>query len=257
MELNSAQLEKLPLDALKKMQSIDADLMIASRITAGDQQAINYLLGDFSAGFLDYIASAIMHRQPVCTGGAWHYYPTVTSEFYEFIGAAFVDGCPTWHKIGLYSGIATRGQRQARLYTYVSTITVRHFVHLKQKEDRQNAMTAKNISATMHENADIDTLLKYDGFDEINPDTLCDEESEFDWAWNRLPEKDRKTLTCLVVEERDTLEAFDLLAEYIDTDTPTSAYTRKQRQDAMSSMKRRAKKHLRQLIVEYRKKQKK
>ena len=63
-------------------------------------------------------------------------------------------------------------------------------------------------------------------------------------------------LKYLVIEDRNPIEIFDEMIQYVETTIPPEQYTRKQKQDAMSLMKRRAKLHLRMLIVEQRKQKK-
>lgn len=254
MNITTTDLSSIPLTQLNKQQTIDADLEIARRIVGNDSQTVDYFLGRFSQPFLNYIGNGIMRCQPMYVNGVACYYPMIASEYYEFIGAAFANDLPTWHKIALYRGITNDGKRQARLYTYVSTITVRYFLKRKQKEDRAKEKMLKNNSVGMIENMDVSILLKYDGFDEIDLEKECKEESEFDWAWKQLSPKDRLILQRLVIEECEPVDAFDELIDFVDTQIPAESYTRKQRQNAMSLLKQRAKTHLRKLIVEYRKK---
>lgn len=100
---------------------------------------MNFFLEEFSIKILDYIGKNIMCRPPVLVKGVYCYSPTVTTEYFEFIGAAFHDGIPTWHKIELYKGTVS-DKRPARLYSYVSTISMRYFVKLKKKEDNEKNM---------------------------------------------------------------------------------------------------------------------
>lgn len=93
----------------------------------------------------------------------------------------------------------------------------------------------------MIENVGLDILNKYSGFDEIEIGEVCDTDTEIGWAWKHLPEKDRVVLKYLVMEERNSLDVFDELIQYVDSKIPPSCYTRTQRQNAMSLLKQRAK----------------
>ena len=244
-------MNSLSFDVLKKMQDVNADLEIARRVVKNDSLAVNFFLEEFSIKILDYIGKNIMCRPPVLVKGVYCYSPTVTTEYFEFIGAAFHDGIPTWHKIELYKGTVS-DKRPARLYSYVSTISMRYFVKLKKKED--NEKKHANSSFCVIENVGLDILNKYSGFDEIEIGEVCDTDTEIGWAWKHLPEKDRVVLKYLVMEERNSLDVFDELIQYVDSKIPPSCYTRTQRQNAMSLLKQRAKKHLRKLTEEYRRK---
>lgn len=251
MNVSLSEMNSLPFDVLKKMQNVNADLEIARRVVGNDSLVVTFFLKEFSSKFLDYIGKNIMCRPPVMVNGVYCYSPTVIAEYYEFIGAVFRDGKPTWHKLELYKGTVSN-QRPARLYSYVSTISMRYFVKLKKKEDKEKKHT--DCSFCVIENIGPDILNKYSGFDEIELGEVCDTDTEIGWAWKHLPEKDRVVLKYLVMEERNSLDVFDELIQYVDSKIPPSCYTRTQRQNAMSLLKQRAKKHLRKLIEEYRRK---
>ena len=180
-------------------------------------------------------------------------YTDVSSQYYEFIGAKFIDKKPTWHKVSLYKGIKNKGEKEARLYTYINTITVRHFIYnIKKKSDKNKE---KNLD-DMPESMSISILKEYDGFDEISLEEDDTKYKELEVAWEKLPKRDQLILKYLVMEDRNPLEIFDEMIQYVETTIPSEQYTRKQKQDAMSLMKRRAKLHLRMLIVEQRKQKK-
>ena len=249
MKLVINNLETVSLNYLKYLQTVEGDIEIAKRVVKNDNQVVHYFLGEFSMPFLDYIGNEIMKFDGCYINNVLHYYPDISGDYYEFIGAKFIDKVPTWHKVSLYKGIKNKGTKEARLYTYINTITVRHFIGLKKKQDKNKE---KNFD-DMLESLIISVLKEYDGFDEISLTEDPQEYKELDIAWSKLPKKDQLILKYLVIEELDPLEIFDEMIQYVQTAIDPKLFTKKQKQDAMSLMKRRAKDHLRKLIVELRK----
>ena len=232
----------LPKELLK-LQTIEADLEFARRIAANQQQAVDYFLNVFSRPLVEYIAANIMKYEAVYLDGVLCYYPQLISEYYEFIAARLEGPKPEWRKVALYAA-----QNEARFYSYINTISVRHFIKVEAREEKNNIIC-------LTEKGDLETLRKYNGFD---ADSLMHQQSdEIIWAWRQLPERDRLILNCTVIEERDTEEVFDMIKKLVEWKTPPEQLSPKKRQDAVALLKRRAKKHLRLLIIAYRNKQRK
>ena len=236
------------LDYLKKLRNIDGDLEIARRVVENDTATVNYFLGEFSAPILDYVGKNIMKTSGCLVNDKLHYYMEHSGEYYEFIGAKFENNIPQWNKISLYRAKQNKGESEARLYTYVNVITVRHFIALKQKKDKNKW---ENLD-DMPESMTISILKEYEGFDEISLAEEKEEYKELDIAWAKLPERDQLILTYLVIQDANPLDIFDEMIQYVDTKISPDQFSVKQKQDAMSLMKRRAKKHLCNLIVEQR-----
>ena len=240
------------LNYLKKLQTVEGDLEIAKRVVNNDTITVNYFLGEFSFPFLNYIEKNILKNEIYYINNISSHYLGISGDYYKFIGAKFTDGKPTWHKVSLYKGIKNKGEKEARLYTYINTITVRHFINVKKKLDKNKEKSLDDMPEFMS----ISILKEYDGFDEFSLEEDDSKYKELEVAWEKLPERDQLILKYLVIEDRNPLEIFDEMIQYVETTIPLEQYTKKQKQDAMSLMKRRAKRHLRMLIVEQRKQKK-
>jgi len=251
MDICISDIKEASLGYLRKLQSIEGDLEIARRVVENDKQTVNFFLDEFSRPFLDYIGGEIMKRDGVYVRDIFCYYPTVYAEYFEFIGAGFLENIPEWHKVSLYKGIKNNGGKDARLYTYINTITVRYFIAIKKKEDKKKEIVGDNLLETV----DVNILKEYDGFDEIVfEEEMHRENVELKWAWGQLKKHEQLILQYLVIEGLKPLDVFDTMISYINTNLNPQLYSKKQKQDAMSLMKQRAKVHLRKLIIEFRKK---
>lgn len=236
-----ANITKISLRDLISIQSIDSDKELARRIVANKKDAVNYFLGDFSYPFLEYFAKNILKRDGVFHNGEFCYYITVAAEYFEFIASPIYHNIPGWHKVSLYEA-----KNDSRLYTYVSTITGRYFNKLREKE-----LKMENKATQLKENFHYEVLSMYDGF---SADALLMKDSdEMKWAWSKLDERDQMVLTYTIVEERDSLEIYDLLVPYISQRKEYSdGLSSKRKQNIVALLKIRAKRHLRKLIVKYR-----
>lgn len=251
MDICIQNLEMANLDYLKRLQCVEADLEIAKRITINDKIAVEYFLKELSIPFLEYIGKNIMNAEGVYVHGILKYSLPISGEYYEFMGAKFVNQQPMWHKISLYRGKSLNGGKEARLYTYADVITTRHFIALKKKEEKNREKSLDE----MLESDDVFILREYNGFDEIilEDEMESSKSRELRLAWEKLPVRDRLILQYIVIDELEPLEVFDEMIQYVKTSKKPGLYNRKMKQNAMSLMKQRAIAHLRKLIVELRK----
>lgn len=233
-----------------KKGNIDEDKIFAKEIVYNNQIATTFFLGDYSTPLLRYIASAILrlehffdHVEP---------YQNIMGDFYTFIAAPFtgIDNNPQWHKIDLY-----KGENKARLYTYVSRITIRFFI----KNKKEYAVRDKK-SVDVLEFVDYGALLKGEYIEEESAEDNIQPLQKLRKAYLKLKERDRSVLQCLVLEKMHWAEAFEILRIYLDPLGPDKSWEgwsyeqkqnaidefwdNKQKQDAMAGLKKRAIEHL-------------
>lgn len=229
----------LPLRILIAIGDINSDIEIAHRVEANNPETVDYFLSVFSRPMLEYIGKKIMCRTGVLTNGVLSYSPSVFGEYYEFISSPIIDGSPQWRKLSLFKG-------NARLITYVTTITTRHFIKMRNKELED---PLKKNAVSLQENPMIETLIMYNDFD---GEALSNLTPELEWAWNNLSEKDREVLNVLVIDEVPPIEAFDTLIKYVERETSQSMLSKQQKQTIVALLKHRAKKHLLSFVSKYR-----
>ena len=203
-----------------------ANKEFANRVVENLPIAVSYYLGPLSQGLLNKI-----NRER----GTDSY-----TDLYLFLAHPFdtLDGTPKWHKVSLYDA------RSCSLQSYTSTIALRHFYKVINRERKQ-----KQSNVELLDFCDYQTLLECD---------LPIEESDsldqivVKQAFQTLNERDKLVLRYLVIEKKTGIETYELLQDYI-TPEPKNGYTSdeikhswslKQKQDAVSLLKGRALKKL-------------
>ncbi len=237
------KLSSLPLKILVTLNNTQSDIELARRVENNVSEAVDFFLNRLSRPMLEYIGKNIMNCSGEYREGAVCYSPSIYGEYYEFISSPIIGCIPQWHKLSLY-----QGKNGARLLSYTTTITVRYFIKIRNKELEEEK---KKSTVSLQENPEVETLIKYNYFD---GESLSEESVELRWAWRKLSEKDREVLSLLVIDEIPPIEAFDTLIKYVERETPNTMLTTSQKQTMMSLLKHRAKKHLLSLIFLYRKK---
>lgn len=232
--------------------TIEADITYANLVVVNNPIAVKHFLNQYSMPFLKYIGREIVRVSPVILiSGEADYTLPIMGEYYEFISAPNINGIPGWRKLFLYEG-----KNGSRLYSYVSTITLRYFISVQSRRKKQSSILTSFYEGEKIESVEMEVLMDYNGFER---DKIMHQSDEMRNAWQKLPERDQKVLECLVVDGISGLEAFQLLSPYLNPklNIPIDDWTTKQKQDAMALLKQRAKKHLRQLIIVERQKNRK
>lgn len=243
---NTAELAFCSLTQLKRLlrqQNLSAEYEFIRRISNNNVQEVHFFLNEYSIPMLNSIGKDIHTDIVIDTSGKVTYYHELMTPFYLFISARNKE----WHKLLLF-----KNKKNAHLTAYLSCITSRFFYKEKIKEEN-NDLNKKTIS--LQENEDIAILLEQvrNPDDTTNP-ALVELALK---AKNMLPEeRDRKVLELLVMDDTDTLDAFEELSAYIipsPSSPPIVDWDNKRKQNAVSLLKLRAKEHLR---IEFQKLQK-
>lgn len=211
------------------------------------EEARNYFLKDFSLPILLYISTNLYHQT------SWE---EIFGEYYEFISKENKESHTPYYKVTLYSK-----QKDTTLRKYITVITTRYFVDEKIKEDKLNGnMISIDSASTYCENKSGNTVIENPWFNllignkgddesnDIKPETY----QKIDYVLSKLPERETKAIELMVMDDLSALEAFEELEPYLQRNakTPTSTWTKKQKQDAMSLLKGRALKHFK-IIIEH------
>lgn len=235
---NTTELVFLSLPQLKRLlrqQNLYAEYEFIRRISNNNVQEVHFFLNEYSIPMLNSIGKDIHADIIIDVSGKVTYYHDLMAPFYFFISARNKE----WHKLLLF-----KNKSNAHLTAYLSCITSRFFYKEKFKEGN-NDINKKTIS--LQENEDIAILLEQ----VKNPDATTDPVlvALALKAKNMLPEeRDRKVLELLVMDDTDSLDAFEELSAYIipaPSSPPIVDWDKKRKQNAVSLLKLRAKEHLR------------
>lgn len=231
-EMSSVSL--LQLAKLLKQQNTSAEHEFVHRISNNAKLEVQYFLNEYSIPMLNSIGKDIHADITIDTSGRVSYYQSLMAPYYFFISARDLK----WHKLCLF-----KNKNDASLASYLSCITSRFFRNEKMKEDN-NSINKKSIS--VQENEDVAILLEQrEDIDETIDPTLLSLALK---AKDRLPdERDRKVIELLIMDDTDTLDAFEELSAYIapKKSPPIKDWDNKRKQNAVSLLKLRAKEHLR------------
>ncbi len=212
---------------LKDDLEYEANKELAQRIVKNETKAVHYYLTIIGAPIMKYIENTIIYRD-------------ITAEYYMFLSEPFdkKEEKACWHRIDLYKGI------NCLLSTYTSNIACRHFCKEANKERKKRISEGELL-----EYVDYESLIKCEKVsdDEEGSQTYCVRQ-----AYQLLSERDKSVLRCLVIDKMSALDAFPLLASFINprpkdglsSEEIKVAWTNKQRQDALSLLKGRALEHL-------------
>lgn len=94
------QIRQVLLD--KHREGRDADLELARRVVSNNVPSVNYYIGEFSDGIVDYVKKAIYKGKDP------------RSDMYVILSSPIqIDGTPAWHRVSLY-----RAYKGCSLQTY-------------------------------------------------------------------------------------------------------------------------------------------
>lgn len=232
--IEMSSLSLLQLKSLLKQQNTLAEYELVRRVSGNEIKEVAFFLNEYSTPMLNCIGKDIHADVTIDTSGRVSYYQSLMAPYYFFISAQDLK----WHKLCLFGN-----KDNASLTSYLSCITSRFFRKEKIKEDNDNIN--KN-SISVQENEDVPILLeqKEDLDETIDPVLMALALK----AKDRLPdERDRKVIELLIMDDTDTLDAFEELSAYIAPKKSLSIkdWDTKRKQNAVSLLKLRAKEHLR------------
>lgn len=254
MDIVTQNLELLSFDVIKKHlvgKNIinEYELEFVRRIIQRDEKLLyvqiarNYFLTDYSSSFLDYIASSICKEENGLK---------IKGEYFEFISKSDYKTNTPYYKLTLYTA-----KNQATLLSYVSTITARHFTakYCKDSEIKKtvslesfNTSTLNICKSEVIDNPWFNTLIQCEADDVLSK--YGQTEQSLYTALQKLPEREQLIIKLMVMGDASALDAFEDLEPYLaqNAKTPTSTWTKKQKQDAMSLLKGRALSHLKKIM---------
>ncbi len=212
-----------------------ANLELARRVCANESRTVDYYISTLCKSNIDFIAKSIVHRY-------------VMSEYYMFLcNPISEENVPQWKKVRGY-----KAANDCTLKTYTSTIACRHFAKIAKKE-KEEEMRKDELLEFM----DYEALLVCD---KVDDDSDSPTRAVMRKAYSQLLDRDKMVLKLLIIEKKNSLEAFELLKDNIHprakdgmtSDEVKANMNVKQKQDAVSLLKGRALERLQEFyLVEY------
>lgn len=227
-------------------KDIDANLKFAQGVI-NNQDPIHsmYFWGDYSEPILAYIIiKAIKH--PYASEEDMREY---SGDYEDFVMGPFdkETGKSKWYQLKTY-----RGENGLKLKGWLQRNGYQYFIQKEQEKERINRREAGGESLTK---LPLKTLLDDSGI----PEGLSDEDLKvikaLRNAWRQLCNKDKVVLTVTVLNKLHWTEEWNRLNEYVDPKGGRESmkdWTNLEKQNSISRLKNRAKKHLRKrYFIEY------
>ena len=229
-----------------RLNDINDDLAFVEKVRTNDKDAVAFFLQTYSKPLMEYIGRNVLKLMPLPV-----YKPrradTPPSEqfeeysygigcygmYYEFIAALFrePDKQPQWNKLAYYAD-----NPRSRFYTYLSVISVRHF--LKHHPDKER--TASDDDADSYdENERLYLMLCLKLQDRDDEVTFTEDMyQELEVARGMLKAKDAKIIELSCFSNLSSTDIAEQMKDEFETDP--SAMSRKDLQTRISQWKNRA-----------------
>lgn len=229
-----------------RFNNIEDDLAFVKQVMANDKNAVSFFLEVYSKPLMEYIGRKVLKLVPLPV-----YNPTdeKVSElekydelsygigcygaYYEFVAAQFLENgrLPQWDKLRYYVA-----SPKSRFYTYLSVITVRHF--LKHHPDK-DTNTGDDESCSYDDNERMYLLLCLRLHDNAEDVTFTEAMfSELDLARSMLKPKDAKIIELTCFTNLSTMEIATEMEDEFESNPSTMS--KKDVQTRISQWKNRA-----------------
>lgn len=229
-----------------RLNDIADDLAFVEQVMANDKNAVSFFLGVYSKPLMEYIGRNVLKLVPLPV-----YNPTdekvpelkkfdevsygigCYGAYYEFVAAQFLENgrLPQWDKLGYYVA-----SPKSRFYTYLSVITVRHFLKHHPEKDTK---TGEDESCSYDDNERMYLLLCMRLHDNAGDVTFTEAMfRELDLARSMLKPKDARIIELTCFSSLSTMEIANEMKDEFESDP--SAMRKKDVQTRISQWKNRA-----------------
>ena len=232
--------------SLFRLNDIADDVAFAKRVIANEKCAVSFFLGVYSKPLMEYIGRNVLKLIPLPV-----YNPTDENvpeiekfdevsygigcygAYYEFIAAKFLENgrLPQWDKLGYYTV-----SPKSRFYTYLSVITVRHFLKHHPEKDTK---ASDDESCSYDDNERMYLLLCMRLHDNADDVTFTEAMfRELDLARSMLKPKDARIIELTCFSNLSTMEIANEMKDEFESDP--LAMKKKDVQTRISQWKNRA-----------------
>ena len=220
-------------------KSVEANLKFAQEIMNGqDPIHTKYFWGEYSTPILAYIVIHALKHPYIEEEDLDEY----TGDYHDFVAGPFDEDTnkPNWYQLKTY-----KGYNGKKLKGWLQNNGYQYFIQKEQEKERINRRETGGESLTK---LPLNILLGGSGI----PEGLSDEElkvmNALRNAWRQLCNKDKVVLTVTVLNKLHWTEEWNRLNEYVDPKGGRESmkdWTNLEKQNSISRLKNRAKKHLR------------
>lgn len=243
MDINTCKVE-----LLGKKPSHEAEDWLVSHVCHYDERNAlvvlcrNFLLDEFSRPFLESLSQHLYGRGAEELMGA----------YFDFISPAGGEAKIPYYKVHCFSR-----KRDSKLRSYLATITARHFTNVRSKEvAKERRETSIDASDKIKSNFWEVDLKENEWFSLLLSEDRSESGSIYDKmlflrlekALGQLPERERKVLQLTIMDNLTGLEAFEELAEFMNSKRDQAKMDAKAKQQAVAVLKFQAIAHLRKLM---------
>lgn len=243
MDINTCKVE-----LLGKKPSHEAEDWLVSHVCHYDERNAlvvlcrNFLLDEFSRPFLESLSQHLYGRGAEELMGA----------YFDFISPAGGEAKIPYYKVHCFSR-----KRDSKLRSYLATITARHFTNVRSKEvAKERRETSIDASDKIKSNFWEVDLKENEWFSLLLSEDRSESGSIYDkilflrleQALGLLPERERKVLQLTIMDNLTGLEAFEELAEFMNSKRDQAKMDAKAKQQAVAVLKFQAIAHLRKLM---------
>ena len=242
------------VNKLFRLNDLNDDMTFVKGIMANDREAVAFFLETFSKPLLEYVGRSVLKLMPLPVYkprqrgvsemerfDEYSYGIGCYGEYYMFIAALFneLSKKPQWDKLGYFAE-----NPRSRFYTYLSVITIRHFLkHHPDWADCKSAQTGKSgqtdETCSYDENERLYLMLCLNLKDKDDDVTFSEEMyHELEVARGMLKAKDARVIELTCFSDLSTMEIAEHMKDEFETDP--SKMKKKDVQTRISQWKNRA-----------------
>lgn len=211
--------------------SVEANLLFAKEVAAGNAIHQSYFFAEYSKPILSWIIVNALYKNDSPSAER-----EILGQYYEFVAGPFKESIPQWSQLRWYKGL-----NKEKLHTWLKRNGCQWFRKINVKEEKSWTKLFSLIDISR------DRALSEIEDEESISDVQLEKERYLNIAWGLLNEKDRKVLTMMVIDNKHWTESWIELSTFINPKCGRdimNSWPPKLKQDSLARLKERALDHL-------------